>query len=996
MNNIFRRAFYLWLLLLVATSNVLAQHDTQNVPWSTRNRIFLRNGLIASPLKSDTREDLFATTSSQAKYTSQRAIQAIDRFVRMYPLDARREELNLFRGACYMAEGDFNRARYYLEQVDERSLVGEALNEWKVRTAFSLLKTNRNKGNYRNLFETVAKGKGYWAKVAKLYVASELLAEGKTLLAKDIYTELESDERFVTDAKIGFVTATYYEGQYLKAVTEGEQVVTRYPEARNNPTLLQVMGNAHYRLGNSSKAEQYFTPLFLDHSEVVLPEDRLVYGAVLMELGKQSQALQILKPATVGKTPTAEAATLYYSRALRDKGAYPEAIASYETITSHGGTPKIREIAMYEMALVMRSTRQSNFGQDVRITEEFLNDFPKSKFRNTMERFLIEFYLSNTDYEYSYRSIQRLTQKTPPLREAEQYVLNNLALRLLKQGNYTGAMNYVQLAEKQPLPSTLYYGETLLIKSELQEAQGKPDEAITSLNRFMALPVNATTYNLPEAYYRLGYLYFNKRDYNQANANFKQYFSRSGSVSAPRMADAYARLGDGYFALGNLSEAIIAYDLSSRNANSTDAYALTRKAEILGIQKKYSQQISTLDDIIRSTQSDSYRRKAHLAKGEAYQMAGDYQHAEQALQNTVKQYAAFEEGRQASLKLALLYYNSNRSDAAIAQYRNLILSAPDSREARQAFENLKAISLEEGRSDILQEVVASSKGRFQLSNAEVREMAKEFAFNALTNQSSDAENKLLQFIDTYKQGNDVNEARLKLAEYYQNQGEKEQAYSLYQALESQANSLATQQAVILYFNMAGIEASGNQFKLAYNHYVKSYNLSLNADTKAEAAIRALRIAQQGELYTIALPFANEAVDKVDGVANSEVRLRRGYLLLQQKRINDALTDFERVAKNSDTEAGAEATVIYAQVLLNEKKQPVKAKQILNKFIEKGTAQEYWLARGFILLAEVYYSQGDMVTAKQYIQSLLKNYPQRNDDITERSKQLLDSIERNNK
>lgn len=969
-------------MVLLATASPLlhAQHDTSNVPWTPRGMRLERMELLAPTLLPPSTKAALAATLTECRYAPKSALQSIERYLRKYPQDSHREALALYKGSLYLYQGDFNRARHALEEVDETALSGEALAEWKVRLAYSLIQTNRTSGNLRPLFESAARSNSYWGNVARLYLAGEILSEGKVLESRSLYQALQEEKEFATDGAIGYMATLYYEGRYSEAATEGERILRREKDALSSSSFLQTMANSYYRLGNSGRALAFFTPLFETHSAIATAEDRLLYGAALMEEKHYSEAQEVLKPATKASRPTGEVATLYLSRALREGGLYSEAITSYEAITTPTTSEAIREVAMYEMTLVMRASKQSNFGQDVRIAERFLNEFPQSSYRQTMEHFLVEFYLSNTDYAYSWQSLQRIAKKSTALQEAEQFVLNHLLLQALEKGDLAKAEHFLRLVQALPRVSLTYYGESLLLASELYQKRGHTEQATRSLQEFIKLPPSANATNLPEVYYRLGYIAFNKKQFSTAQGYFNHYLSYSGVVSSSRKADTYSRLGDCYFALSNLGEAVIAYDLAIRSSSQADAYALLRKAEILGIRKQYSEQIATLNSLIARRGNSLYTRKASLYKGTAYQMAGDLRKAEASFQETRSRFFQFDEGREASLRLALLYYNTHRSTQAIEEYQRLIAAAPNSQEAQQAFESLKSIAREEGNMEILQNIEQQSKGRFKLSNEEARRMAFDMAHQSYLQSSPEAEERLLAFLKSYPSGADANEARLLLANLYTRQGNEGSAYTLYETLASTASQLSTAQRRTLYQQMATIEATKGEDQKAFLHYRLAY---LEEDTpreKIHLAQQALAVAVRSRFTQEGLTFANEVLASLVDLDTKALLLQRGYLYRIDKAYDKALQDFKRVAQDVQTAEGAEALVASAEVLLYHKKAPTEAKKLLNRFIEVGTPQEYWLARGYLLLAEVYEAEGDSITAEGYLKSLQKNYPQRQDDI----------------
>ena len=103
---------------------------------------------------------------------------------------------------------------------------------------------------------------------------------------------------------------------------------------------------------------------------------------------------------------------------------------------------------------------------------------------------------------------------------------------------------------------------------------------------------------------------------------------------------------------------------------------------------------------------------------------------------------------------------------------------------------------------------------------------------------------------------------------------------------------------------------------------------------------------------------------------------QSYLGLGEE--NKARVDLQALSKDTRTVYGAEAKYLLAQSYYDGNELDKAEKELLN-FIEKGTTHRYWLARGFVLLSDVYVRKRDKFQARQYLTSLQKNY-KGNDDI----------------
>jgi predicted negative regulator of RcsB-dependent stress response len=108
--------------------------------------------------------------------------------------------------------------------------------------------------------------------------------------------------------------------------------------------------------------------------------------------------------------------------------------------------------------------------------------------------------------------------------------------------------------------------------------------------------------------------------------------------------------------------------------------------------------------------------------------------------------------------------------------------------------------------------------------------------------------------------------------------------------------------------------------------------------------------------------------------------------LHTGNVDGALADWTQLSADTRTVYGAEAAVRLAQHSY-ESQQYQAAESLLLSFIDSGTPHAYWLARGFILLADVYSATDRKVEAREYLLSLKSSYSE-NEEINKMIEERL--------
>ena len=111
----------------------------------------------------------------------------------------------------------------------------------------------------------------------------------------------------------------------------------------------------------------------------------------------------------------------------------------------------------------------------------------------------------------------------------------------------------------------------------------------------------------------------------------------------------------------------------------------------------------------------------------------------------------------------------------------------------------------------------------------------------------------------------------------------------------------------------------------------------------------------------------------------EARFQKAKALLALNKLDQAFDQFAAVAESVKSLEGAESKYRMAEILFTKANYD-KAEQEVFSFAEKNTPHQYWMAKSFILLAQIYVQKNDLFQAKATLQSVIDGYANSSDGI----------------
>lgn len=913
-------------------------------------------------------------------------------YLEAFPYTTFADEVRFMQGVLQVEKGQHKQGLRTLEQVDAKALSRNHQTDYSFYRGYAYLMVQ----DYHRAsiyFAQLSRTDNRYSVRATYYNGYCLYKEQKYEAALPVFLKLEKEPAYSKTIPYYLAQIYYALGEYEEAATRAETLLREHPDAANANELHRMLGEMYYLKQEYREAVNHlkqYHKAATAQKEGLVRNDLYMLGSAQFQLGDYAEAVKYLKMVKQEKDTISEAACLTMGNAYVQLGQPEQAKLSYQAAMSYGLTPTLKEEAAYNYTLCTYQS-SSALGEAVRAFNDFLHQFPDSKYENRVYQLLSDALVQSKNYAAAISVLDSIANPTSKMVQTKQYLRYKLAADLFLQGKMQQVVEWTTEIITHSNESADYTGEAYYLRAEANYRLRNYTACEKDLNMFFAGDISKSP-NALLARYLQGYCYFSQREYEKALTAFSRYTDEA-MATEPSYADALNRIGDCYFTVRQFPQAIQAYTkVCNMNASGSD-YALFQRGYALGLQHNYADKVSIMSELVTRYPKSDYADDGLYEKARAQLRMDRDQEAIATYEQLLATYPHSSLARKASLECAMLYRNLHQNGRAITAYRQTIEKYPATEEAYTALDALQALYVEEGNvSDYVEYTKQLTKYNMNVSTQEdsLLYVAAEMQYMQAAYQKAAV--SFTNYISMYCAGGRYcTTARYYLADSYYRMEQYGEALAQYAVLaEMNANPYQEEAST----RVAEICYDKGDYACAMEGFFRMLELASSRENMMIARLGVLRCAQALGQHERAISIADQILKDppMSEETKNEALYSRAKARIGLGQWNKVQADLRVLAAEVRTEQGAEAMYLLAQSYFEARQLDLAESEIM-RFTQMDTQQQYWLARALILLSEINRERGEYFQARQYLLVLQQNYTLAGDDIAERIESHLAELDR---
>ena len=809
---------------------------------------------------------------------------------------------------------------------------------------------------------------GKYRQDAQYYYAYLQYLKGNDLEALRHFQQLRNHPIYGNAAQACVLQINYRNGDWESVLRDGPDVV-RNADKRQQGELSLMVADAFFQQKNYEKAMTYYT--FVTKYGLVRNIPREVYyqmGVCRMKKGLLKDAIADLQKAASDKDTIGQYASYYLASCYADTDQPKYARNAFYSAYAAGFDKTISEDALFNYAHLSLIPGTDPFNEAVGQLDAYIAENPKSNRLAEAEELAVYLLLNAQRNDEALARLEKMRQKSPELRSVYDELLYATGIDHFQGQRYDKAqscfskiLNGKQSGSRKA-EATFWLAESAYAAGDFATAERyyKQVKNSGSANRELAV----------KADYGLGYICYQKPDYDAAVKYFRNFVQQCDARQTDLKSDAYIRLGDCFFVDRSYNEATNYYDLATRINKRNADYALFQQGLCYGAKGNSNQKINLLETVISTYPSTSYYDRALFEIGNTHLVYGDKRSAIAAFNRLIKERPRSSYTRQAMMKVGMIYYNNNQYDLALTNLKTLIKNYPNTDESRDAMAIVRNIYMEQNNlNEYFSYVESSGTGQVQVTQQDSLAFANAENF-FLDGRYQDAEKALKYYFDHFPRGAYSLKARHYAAECAEKVGTEAEVKTHLNYIVTQPDNDYTDGALL---KLARIEYDHNNYDKASQYYGRLANITEEPLRRLEALEGSMKsyyflnnydkAIEMGESLSRSKELTQEQTNQVNHILGKSYFMKGNY--------GTALTWLDKSSQADKSVYGAESAYYAAQATFKQNNLDDAENRVFG-ISEQFSNHEYWVAKSFILLAEVYVAKDNRFQARETLRSVVDN------------------------
>ncbi|MDR1225855.1 MAG: tetratricopeptide repeat protein [Prevotellaceae bacterium] len=1003
LKSVQRIAFATFLLSLVGTTGVVAQatRDMGDAQEAYRHALELYEkklyGLAQHEFERAVAKGIAADGSqlvAQVEYYklvcayelwASNTEELANEYIAAYPESEKCNDTYYLLGKYYFRNADYANAITAFGQFNSSSLSEDEMAEYDFKRAYSLFAQLRYE-TASPIFSRIKDGNSKYASAATYYYSHIAYDQRRYAVALRGFESLRNDEVFSKLVPYYILHIYHSQQNYDKVISEGSEFVESVTGKRL-PEIARIVGEAYYYKKQYDKALP-FIEKYAATATTLTRQDRYLVGYIYYQNKDYQKASKIFEQIVVGQDSLAQSAYYYLADSWLQMGDKYSAGRVFLQASKMDFFPDIKEDALFNYAKLMFDLNSGPFNDAIEALNLYLKQFPNSRRTDEVNKFLMQAYVVSRNYKAALESLSAIKSPDADALAAMQKVAYYHAIELFQNQSYKEAIDNFNLSLKYASYSPRFAALATYWKADAEYRLGNYETAGHLFNEFVLSPGVVNTEEYIAAHYNLGYATFKQREYSVAMQWFRKYASLALDKSS-MLCDTYNRMGDCSFMQHNYAAAIDDYSRVMQMKLIDVDYAAFQCGLCYGLVQQMDKKIELMDAVINFRPTSPHADHAMFEKGRTYTQQLNYAKAIVVYTQLLgKKQSAFY--AKSLVELGLISVNQGNNTHALEYYKRTVTEFPGTSEARNAMLGIKNIYVELGDVDTYFKYAGTVKN-FAAINASEKDSitfsSAELAYNSgNTDRAIDALNR---YLDAFPNGAFVLDANFYIADCYYRTGKLEESLPHFVYVLSVPKNDYTEPALL---GASRVSFDLGEYKKASSYYERLESVASSKVNTVEAKLGKMRSDYLLQDYVATVVDATSllAVENLPAEIVREAYYKRAKSYDNQALSDKAVLDYKEISSAVKTKEGAEARYKVVADLF-KRGDLANTEQAVLDFSKQTTPHQYWMAKCFIVLGDVYVQRNDAFQAKATYESIIDGYKVPDDGIIDEVNQRMQQL-----